>query len=168
MREAGQRAVALETDPRSRWRSVAHGGLSAALYWAGEDAVAAVHAQEARRDPAALAMARLIAITIMTLLAADAGRLAQADELAREAGELVIGPRLGLGGTPQSSHAHLAAGAVLAAQGHLLQARSELRLALEIRRKWPGISPWPKLEGQLRLAPVLASLGDRRGSGLIV
>ena len=33
MRAAGLRAVALETDPGSRWYSAAHGGLSTALYW---------------------------------------------------------------------------------------------------------------------------------------
>ena len=164
MREAGLRAVALETDPESRWYSAAQIGLSGALYWAGEFGPATAHAQEARLNPAALAMLRLAATTVMTMLSVEAGRLTQADELAREARELVADPSLGLGGTPQNAHANLAMGAVLAAQGHLREARIELEHALQVRRKWPGMSPWPKLEILLRLAPVLAGLGDRRGS----
>jgi LuxR family transcriptional regulator, maltose regulon positive regulatory protein len=164
MREAGLRAVALEADPGSRWYSAARGALSSALYWAGEFEAAAVHAQEARLNREALAPFRLVATAVMTWLAVDAGRLAQADELAREAWELGTNPSLGLGGTARSSFGHLAVGAVHAAQGHLREARSELEQALEIRRKSPGISPWPKLESLLRLAPVLAGLGDRTGA----
>jgi LuxR family transcriptional regulator, maltose regulon positive regulatory protein len=164
MREAGLRALTLETDPDSRWYSAAQSGLSGALYFAGEFGPAAAHAQEARSNPAALAMPRLVATAIMTWLSVDAGQLARADELAREAMELVTDPSLGLGGTPQSSLGYLAAGAVLAAQGHLRAARDELEHALQLRRKRPGLSPWPRLENLLRLAPVLDGLGDRAGS----
>jgi LuxR family transcriptional regulator, maltose regulon positive regulatory protein len=164
MGEAGLRAVALETDPGSRWYSAARGALSGALYWAGEFDAAAGHAQEARLNPEALAPFRLMPTAVMTWLAVEAGRLAQADELAREAWELGTNPSLGLGGTARSSFGYLAVGAVHAAQGHLREARSELEQALEIRRKSPGISPWPKLESLLRLAPVLAGLGDRTGA----
>jgi LuxR family transcriptional regulator, maltose regulon positive regulatory protein len=164
MREAGLRAVTLETDTESRWSSAAHGALSAPLYWADEFQAAAVHAQEARLNPQTLAPFHLVATTVMTWLAVDAGRLAQADELAREAWELGTNPSFGLGGTSRSSFAYLAVGAVHAAQGHLGEARSELERALEIRRKWPGISPWPRLESLLRLAPVLAGSGNRAGA----
>ena len=167
MREAGLRAVALETDPGSRWRSAAHGGLSAALYWAGEFDVAAIHAQEARLNPASLAMSRLMAIVVMALLSVQTGQHAQAGELAREARKLVTDPGLGLGAR-QSAHAHLATGAVLAAQGRPHEARTELERALELGRKWPGTSPWPELECQLKLIPVLAALGDRAGSTALV
>jgi LuxR family maltose regulon positive regulatory protein len=164
MREAGLRAVAAETDPGSRWYSAAHSGLSTALYWAGEFEAATAHAQEARLNREALAPFRLLATAVLTWLAVEAGQLRQADELACEAWELGTNPSLGLTGTTKSSFAYVAAGAVHAAQGHLLQARSELEQALEIRRKSPGISPWPKLESLLRLMPVLAGLGDRTGA----
>jgi LuxR family transcriptional regulator, maltose regulon positive regulatory protein len=168
MREAGLRAVALETDPESRWYSAAQTGLSGALYWAGEFGPATAHAQAARLNPAALAMLRLAATTVMTMLSVEAGQLSRAEELAREARELVTDPSLGLGGTPQSAHANLALGAVLAAQGHLREARSALEHALEVRRKVSALSPWPKLEILLRLAPVLAGLGDRTGSAALL
>jgi LuxR family transcriptional regulator, maltose regulon positive regulatory protein len=168
MREAGLRAVALETDPGSRWYPAAHGGLSTVLYWTGEVDAAAAHAREARINPEALAPFRLVATAVMTWLAVEAGRLGQAAELGREAWELGTNPSLGLGGTARSSFGSLAAGAVHAAQGHLGEARSELEQALEIRRRSPGISPWPKLESLLRLAPVLADLGERTGAAAVL
>ena len=88
MREAGLRAVALETDPESRWYSAARTGLCGALYWADEFGPATAHAQEARLNPAAPAMLRLAATTVMTMLSVEAGQLAQAKELALEAREL--------------------------------------------------------------------------------
>jgi LuxR family transcriptional regulator, maltose regulon positive regulatory protein len=168
MREAGLRAVALETDPGSRWYSAARGALSMALYWTGEFEAAAMHAQEARLNPEALAPFRLVPTAVLTWLAVDSGQLAPADGLASEAWELGTNPSLGLGGTARSSFAYVAAGAVHAAQGRLREARSELERALEIRRKSPGISPWPKLEALLRLVPVLAGLGDRTGATALV
>ena len=138
------------------------------LYWTGEFEAAAVHAQEARLNPEALAPLRLVPTAVLTWLAVDAGRFSRAEELAREAWELGTNPSLGLGGTARSSFAYLAVGAVHAAQGHLREARSELEQALEIRRKSPGISPWPKLESLLRLVPVLAGLGDRTGAMALV
>jgi LuxR family maltose regulon positive regulatory protein len=168
MREAGLRAVALETDPESRWYSAAQTGLCGALYWADEFAPATAHAQAARLNPAAQAMPRLKATIVMTMLLVEAGQLTQAEELALEARELATDPSLGFGGTPQRAHADLAIGAVLAAQGHLREAQSELEQALELRRKWPALSPWPKLEILLRLAPVRAGLGDRAGSAALL
>jgi LuxR family transcriptional regulator, maltose regulon positive regulatory protein len=168
MREAGRRAVRLETDAESRWYSAARGALSTALYWTGESEAAAAYAQEARLNPEALAPFRLVATAVLTWLTVDSGQVKQADEPAREAWELGTNPSLGLGGTARSSFAYLAVGAVHAAQGRLHEARGELEHALEIRRKSPGISPWPRLEGLLRLTPVLAGLGDRAGAIALV
>jgi LuxR family transcriptional regulator, maltose regulon positive regulatory protein len=168
MRAAGLRAVALETDPGSRWYSAARGALSMALYWTGEFEAADVHAQEARLNPEALAPFRLVPTAVLTWLAVDSGRLAQADGLASEAWELGTSPSLGLSGTARSSYAYLAVGAVHAAQGRLREARGELERALEIRRKSPGISPWPKLEALLRLVAVLVGLGDRTAATALV
>jgi LuxR family transcriptional regulator, maltose regulon positive regulatory protein len=168
MREAGLRALTLETDPESRWHSAAQSALSAALYFTGEFAQAAAHAHQARRNPAALAVPRLVATVVLTWLSVEAGQVAQADELAREAMGLVTDPSLGLGGTSQRSLGYLAVGTVLAAQGHLRAARDELEHALEIRRKRPALNPWPLLENLLRLAPVLAGLGDDAGSAALL
>ena len=168
MRDSGLLALTLETDPESRWYAAASAGLSAALYFAGDFGLAAEHARQVRRNPAALAMLRLVATAVLTWLSVDAGQLDQADELAREAMGLLADPGLGLTGSPPSSLGHLAVGAALAARGQLPLARDELEHALRIRREWPVASPWPRLENLLRLAPVLAGLGDQAESAALL
>ena len=88
MRAAGLRAVALEADPGSRWYAAAHGGLSTALYWAGEFEAAAGHAQEARLNPEAVAPFRLLAAAVLTWLEVEAGR-----DAGRRAGPRGLGTR---------------------------------------------------------------------------
>lgn len=68
---------------------------------------------------------------------------------------------------PYSSLAYTAAGAVYAARGQLNEARNELELSLQNRRKVPGVSPWPTLVSVLLLAEVTLSLeGHRRAAEL--
>jgi LuxR family maltose regulon positive regulatory protein len=110
----------------------------------------------------------MLSSAIMALLAADAGRLIQADELARAVHDMVTDPGLGLGHTTQSSFGYLAIGAVHATQGNLGTARGELEHALQVRQKSIGLSPWPTVEIMFRLAPVLADLGDRAGAGTLL
>jgi LuxR family transcriptional regulator, maltose regulon positive regulatory protein len=164
MREAALLAVAVETDRESPWHAAAHAALSAPLYWAGEFEAAGVHAQEARLNVAARAPFRLLATAVLSWLSVEAGRLTQAHELAGEVWELATSPGLRHDGTSRSSYAYVSVGTVHAAHGHLDEARSELERAIEMRREGSGISPWPKLEGLLRLVPVLAGLGDREGA----
>ncbi|HET9969780.1 MAG TPA: LuxR C-terminal-related transcriptional regulator [Streptosporangiaceae bacterium] len=168
MQEAGRRAVELETDPASPWYALAHSTLGATLYWTGEFELAAVHAEEALYAKAPIALVRLRSSSIMALLAVQDGRLAQAEELASVAREIVTDPALGLGQTAQSSVGYMTMGAVLAAQGKLREARSELEHGLQIRQKWTGLSPWPTVEGLLSLAPVLADLGDRAAGAALL
>jgi LuxR family transcriptional regulator, maltose regulon positive regulatory protein len=160
MREAARRATELEANPASPWYALAHGTFGAALYWTGEYEQAAVHAEEALLSKSAISMVSMLSSAIMALLAVEAGRAGQADELARAAHDIATDPGLGLEHTAQSSFAHLAMGTALAAQGKLQEARSELEHALQARRRLIGLSPWPTVEVMLRLAPVLADLGD--------
>jgi LuxR family maltose regulon positive regulatory protein len=159
MREAGRRALELETDPASPWYALAHVSFAGALYWTGEFELAAVHAEEARLGKAAISIVSMLSSGIMALLAVEAGRRVQAEELARASHDIATDPRLAH--TAQSSFGHLAMGAALAAQGKLDEARNELEQALRVRQRWTGLSPWPTVEIMLRLAPVLADLGDR-------
>jgi LuxR family maltose regulon positive regulatory protein len=168
MREAGLRAVGLETHPASPWYALAHSTLGTALYWTGDLEQAAAHAEKALFTPNAIALVRMQASALMAWLAVESGRLTQADELAHAAQEIVTDPAVGLGEAPQSSFGYTAMGAVLAAQGKLDEARSELERALRIRQKWMGLSPWPTVEVLLRLAPVLADLGDRVGGAALL
>lgn len=161
MREEGAKAVQLETNPMSPWYPLARSGFAAALYLSGEFELAAVQAEEARFSNLAIGMVRVQSFAVSAWIAVEAGRLTQADELARAARDIVTDPHSGLSSAPQSSVAYTATGAALAAQGRLREARGELEHALRVRRKWVGISPWATLEILLRLAPVLAELGDR-------
>jgi LuxR family maltose regulon positive regulatory protein len=168
MRESGERAVRLETDPASPWYALAHITFGAALYWTGEFALATVHAEEALSSKTPIALVRNLSFSIMALLAVDDNRLAQADEFAHAARDIVTDPDQGLGQTAQSSFAYMAMGTVLAAQGKPREARSALEHALRVRRKRIGLSPWPTLEIMFRLAPVLADLGERaEGAALL-
>jgi LuxR family maltose regulon positive regulatory protein len=73
----------------------------------------------------------------------------------------------GLENTPQASLAYLAVAAVWAEQGRLEEARRELLRALQSRRPWLGMSPWPTTEIMFRLAAVLHGLGDDAGAATL-
>ena len=93
---------------------------------------------------------RMMALSALSLVAIEQGRIAQAEELANAARHLAI--HGDLSEAPQSSLAYTAAGAVYALEGRLDEARSEFEHALRSRRRWPGLSPWPTLEALLGLA----------------
>jgi LuxR family maltose regulon positive regulatory protein len=105
-------------------------------------------------------LVQLVALFAASLVATEEGRLAQARELASAA--RLVADNGGLSHTPQNSLAHTAIGAVYALEGRHEEARSELRYALQSRRRWPGLSSWPTLEPLLRLAPLLLDIGDRQ------
>jgi LuxR family maltose regulon positive regulatory protein len=168
MRDAAARAAALEPDPASPWYAMARAAYAAALYWSGDLEAAAGQAQDAVSSPSSIGIIRMLAFAILSLIAADQGNLAEAEQLARAAREIVAGADPGLGAAPQSSLAFTAAGAVLARRGQLTQARGELERALGIRRRHSGISPWATVEILLRLAPVLLDTGDRPAAAALL
>jgi LuxR family transcriptional regulator, maltose regulon positive regulatory protein len=161
MRAAGARAVALETDPGSPWYALAHSAFGLALYFGGEYELAAEHVRKARMGTMPVAVARLQCLTVMAWLAVEAGRIAEAEEHVQALLDIVTDPGQGLSAAPQASLAYTASGAVHAAQGRLQRARDDFEHALQIRRRWPNLSPWPTVELLFRFAPVLADTGDR-------
>jgi LuxR family maltose regulon positive regulatory protein len=62
----------------------------------------------------------------------------------------------------------MATGAVLAAQGQLLEARSALVHAVQFRGRVPGISPWATVEAMAMLTQVLLDIGDRSAAAALV
>jgi len=161
MRAAGARATALETDPSSPWYALANSAYGLALYFSGDFELASAQLRSTRIGNAPVALARLQGLTVMAWLAVEAGAVAQAEEHAQAALDLVNDPGQGLGTAPQSSLAYAAIGAVHAARGRLNQARNDLEHALRIRGRWPGLSPWPTVDVLFRLAAVLADTGER-------
>jgi LuxR family transcriptional regulator, maltose regulon positive regulatory protein len=167
MRDAAAEAVALELDPASPWHAMARTIYATALYWSGDLDAAAARAEEALAAPACVGIIRMLASAISSLVALGQGKLAEAEQLARAACDILADPGSDLGAVPQSALAYTAAGAVLAHRGLPTEARREFERALRIRRSRSGISPWATAEILIRLASVLAGTGDRaRAVGL--
>jgi len=165
MRRSARLAAELEKDPASPWYALARVGLGFSLHLSGEPAAAAAALEEAVVSESPLLLIRMMALSGLGVVAAGQGRLLWAEELTRSAGELA--GRADLGETPQAAVAHMAAGALHGAQGKLHEARTELEHALRLRRRAPGISPWPTLETLLLLAEVLLELGDHGAAELL-
>jgi LuxR family maltose regulon positive regulatory protein len=166
MRESAQMAVGLENNPKSPWYALARGALGFSLYLSGEPDAATGPLEEAVLSEASIPLARMVASSVLSLVAVELGRLPRARELANDA--LSLADRGDLSETPQSSLAYTAAGAVRAAHGLLDEARSELEHAVQSRRRVSGISPWPTLEAMLVLAQVLLDLGDRASANELI
>lgn len=158
MRESAVLAARMECDPVSRWYALARVALGFSLHLSGEPGAAAV-LNQALLACAAHEITRTLALAVASLVAADEGRLTQAQHLARQAWETVTG---GKPGDPPHSCALLTAiGAVNAQQGRLPAARRSFERAIRIRRRSFGLNPWPTVDVHLRLAPVLLGMGDR-------
>jgi LuxR family transcriptional regulator, maltose regulon positive regulatory protein len=160
MVKSAARAIELDPDLQADWRPLAMAASGTALYFAGEIAVARQRLEQAMWVPSPLARVRLLAATMRCLVALEEGRLDQATEFARTARELEANLTYGLATAPQAAFAGLATGAVAAAEDRLEEAKEELSRALATRRRRVGLSPWPKFEILLRLAPVVHDLGD--------
>ena len=166
MRESAATAARLESDPALPWCAVAKAALGFSLYMSGEPQAAADLLEEAVRSEVSLPQTRIVASSTLSLIAVETGRLPRARELLQVA--LGMAQRDDLKQTPSASLAHIAAGAVYAAQGRLDEARSELEHALRSRRRISGISPWPTLKATLLLTQVLLDAGDRAGAAELV
>jgi LuxR family maltose regulon positive regulatory protein len=165
MRESASLAVKLENDPTSPWYALARVGLGFSLYMCGELDAASAALEEALVSEPSMALVRMQALSAMCLVATAQGRLLRAQDLADAARG--FSGRGDLGQSPQSAMACLAAGALNAARGQLDAAGDELTRALRLRRKVPGISPWPTLEALLLLAGVRLRLGDPSAGELL-
>ena len=162
MVEAARRAAELEPGRRSQWAALVRFTLGSSLYLSGDTSQAREPLEEAlslTKDGQRLV--RVVALSFLSFVAADEGRLEEAETHARVAHALV--ERMRPYGIPQTSLAPIALGRVLAERGRLEEAQAELEDALSARRRLPGLSPWPTLVGLLALASVRAALGDRAG-----
>jgi LuxR family maltose regulon positive regulatory protein len=128
----------------------------------GDSEAAAGPLEQAVQSESSIPLIRMFALTAMTLVAIELGRVSKAQEFAQAAG--LLGSRSDFRTSPQSGVARIALGAAHAARGRLPEARSELQPVLESRRRLFGISPWPTLELLLLLARVRLDLGDRAGA----
>ena len=159
MRDSARTAAELESDPQSPWYALARNALGSALYLSGELDAAAAPLTEALASAAAISAARVAALALLAVVRVEQGQAGQAQELVRTARQLVGDSDLAE--TQQGSSVRTATGAVYAAQGRIVEARTEFEHALRIRRRWLGITPWPVIDSLVRLAAVLDDLGER-------
>ena len=161
--EAARHAVALEPEQPSQRAALIRFGLGSSLYLSGETS----QARKLFEDVVELTrtgqpLLQMVSLSYLSIVATDEGRLEEAESLARQAGTLVV--RFGLQGVPQSSWAPIALGYVLAKQGEMVEAQTELERGLSSRMSLPGMSPWPTLIALLALARVRSERGDRGGA----
>jgi LuxR family transcriptional regulator, maltose regulon positive regulatory protein len=162
MRQCASTAVTVEDDPRSAWYTLARATHGFCRYLSGEFDAAAPPLEQAVLSDGSATIVGILAYATLALVSLELGRPDRARELAAAARRLAAQDEVSE--TPQSSMAYTATGAVYAAEGRLKEARSELRRAVRVRRRFPGISPWATLEASLRLAQVLLALGDSGGA----
>jgi LuxR family transcriptional regulator, maltose regulon positive regulatory protein len=161
--EAARRAVALEPELTSQRAALIRFGLGSSLYLSGETS----QSRKLLGDVVELTrtgqpLLHMVSLSYLSIVATDEGRLEEAESLARQAGTLVV--RSGLQGVPQSSWAPIAHGYLLAKQGEMVEAQTELERGLSPRMRLPGMSPWPTLIALLALARVRSERGDRGGA----
>ena len=162
MRQSAAAAAGLEDDPGSPWYTLARATHGFCLYLSGEPEAAVPPLEQAVASDGAATLVGVLAYAALALATLELGQLTRARELALAARRLAAQDELAE--TPQSSMAYTATGAVYAAEGRLKESRSELRRAVRVRRRFPGLSPWATLEATLRLADVLLALGDSDGA----
>jgi LuxR family transcriptional regulator, maltose regulon positive regulatory protein len=159
-------AAGLERDPASPWYALAQAALGFSQYLAGEQAAAQPALEAAVHAPAAHVLTQIVALSTLSLIAVGQGSLPTARQFMQTAYGAAQADQFRL--TPSASMAHVAAGAVLAAEGRFDEARGELTRALSYRDQIPGTSPWPTLEATIRLAQVLLETGDRAGAASLI
>jgi LuxR family transcriptional regulator, maltose regulon positive regulatory protein len=164
MRAAAARATTLENDPASPWHGMAQAAYATGLYWSGHLDAAATRARDAWAVTPSRTLVRMLGAAVLSLVAVERGELADAQHWVRRAERILANAGPGLRAAPQSSLVFTAAGAVAARRGRLTEARRAFQRSLDVRHGQEGISPWATLEVLLRLAPVLAGLGDRPGA----
>jgi ATP/maltotriose-dependent transcriptional regulator MalT len=162
MRESAAAAAGLERDPASPWYAMAQAALGFSQYLCGELTAAQTALEAAAHAEAAHVLTQIVALSTLSLIAVGQGSLPDARQLMLTAYRSAQADRVRT--TPSASLAYVAAGAVLAAEGCLDEARAELTEALSYRERIPGASPWPTLEAAIRLAQVLLETGDRAGA----
>jgi LuxR family maltose regulon positive regulatory protein len=166
MLESAAIAAGLERDPASPWYALAQAALGFSLYLAGEPQPARTALEAAAHAQAAPVLTQIVALSTLSLIAVGQGSVPTARRLMETAYRTAEADQFRL--TPSASMAHVAAGAVQAAEGHLDEARGELMQALSYREQIPGTSPWPTLEATIRLAQVLLEAGDRAEAASLV
>jgi LuxR family maltose regulon positive regulatory protein len=153
-----RRAAELETNGNLAWFTVANTALGHASYVIGDLDTAVGVLPKAATSEAAPALLRILALATLALAQAELGHDDRSRRSAEEAMEVV--ETRSLHALPQVSLAFTALGQSQAASGELMQAMATLEHGLNLRRKIPGLSPWPTIHHLLIMGRVAALAGD--------
>jgi LuxR family transcriptional regulator, maltose regulon positive regulatory protein len=158
MQAYAARAAELEAEGSTPWLEVANTALGHASYAMGDlDTAVAVLAKAAGGE-ATPALIRVLALATLSLVEAELGHYDRSRRSAEESMEVV--ESRSLQALPSVSMAFTAMGRSQAASGDLAQAMATLEHGLNLRRKVPGLSPWPTLHHLLVMGQVAIMAGD--------
>jgi LuxR family maltose regulon positive regulatory protein len=152
------RAVELEADSDTPWSAVARAALGYAGYLTGDVALARQNLGDAARAAATPTIIQVLALGTLALCEAEQGNLPLSARLAAETMDLVT--EHALQAVPEAIFAFTAYGASLTAQNRFTEAKAVLQEGLDVRRRTPGLSPWPLVHHLLAMAVVAARSGD--------
>jgi LuxR family maltose regulon positive regulatory protein len=158
MLASARRAIELETDGTSLWYAMANAALGHAAYIAGDLYTAMAVTPKAAYSEAAPALIRIISFGLLSLTQAELGYLDRSRRSAEESMQ-VVNDR-SLHALPSVSIAYTALGQSQAASGELEDAMATLEYGLNLRRKFPGISPWGTVHHLLVMGRVAITAGD--------
>jgi LuxR family maltose regulon positive regulatory protein len=134
-------AAELECDPASQWYAVARASTGHAAYVRGEVEQARAHCLEAAESPRAPATVRVLGLGLVTLCDLESGDLDSAREMADRTMLTVLDRSVEA--VPSSLWGFTAVGGVRLADGDPRGALEVLDEGLQIRRRLPGLTPWP-------------------------
>jgi LuxR family maltose regulon positive regulatory protein len=158
MLAAARRAAELETDGNTRWYGVANTALGHASYVAGDLSTAVDLLPRGAHSEAAPALIRVLAFSMLALTQAELGQHDRSRKSAEQAMEVV--ETRSMHALPQIALAFTAFGQSQAASGKLEDAMTTLDHGLALRRKLPGLSPWPTMHHLLVMGRVAVMAGD--------
>jgi LuxR family transcriptional regulator, maltose regulon positive regulatory protein len=158
MLASARRAAELETNGNTPWYALARAALGHANYVAGDLDEAADLLPRAAYSEAAPAVVRILALAILSLTQAELGRLDRSHKSAADAMEVV--EARSLHEQPSVAFAFTALGQSQAASGELEKAMATLDHGLKLRRKVPGLSPWPTIHHLLVMGRVAIMAND--------
>jgi LuxR family maltose regulon positive regulatory protein len=158
MLASAQRAAELETDGNTPWYAVARTALGHAKYVAGDLHAAAAVLPQAAYSEIAPAMVRILALSVLSLTEAELGHLDRSHKAAADA--MAVVDARSLHALPSVAFAFTALGQSQAASGDLEEAMATLDHGLNLRRRVPGLSPWPTIHHLLVMGRVAIMADD--------
>jgi LuxR family transcriptional regulator, maltose regulon positive regulatory protein len=156
---AATRAVELESDENSPWFAFANFALGHANYVSGDLDAAMSVLPKAAYSGAAFAIIKQFALSAMAMVQLELGNNDRSLQYALDAMEVV--DTRSLRGMPQASMAFTTLGESRAAAGDMANALTTLEQGLTLRRKIPGLSPWPTIHHLLAMGRVLTAADER-------